>query len=120
MLAAFIKEGAPDAAALVARIDRLVRDHPGLSAFVVFLSGPEKRADLENLAKERRVTVPLALAPPKLPAEMQRLCRLDPSAANTLFLYRWKTVRFNAVNVRANAFEAVDAAAKAMVAEPQR
>jgi hypothetical protein len=120
VVVAFVKPGnMAKAASLVAAIDKLVSqnqsNNPPLRAFVVFNGGPELKEQLEKLATEKNINVPLVFLPDgRPPAHF----KINPDADNTVLVYRNKTVVRNFVNVETSTFTQVVSATAEMLKSP--
>jgi hypothetical protein len=115
VLAAFIKNDAR-AAELVASVQKLAqsRGKKGLKTFVVFMGGPEQKKNIEKIAAERSITIPLTFLPEGTKVADISAYNINPSAQNTILI--WKgTVQGNFVNVDATQFPQVTRAVDKML-----
>lgn len=116
VVAAFVKGGAPETAAVLENVDKLVKANGGkLRSFVVFMNGPESKPMIEKLAAEHKLTVPLTFLPQGPKAEDIGAYNINPEASNTVMLWTKGTVHASFANVDAKSFGEVEKAAAAML-----
>jgi hypothetical protein len=115
VVAAFIKGNAPEAGDLVAGIDKVVAANPKLKSFVVFMGGPELKGQIEKLAAERKISVPLTFLPQGAKAADIARYQINPEASNTVLLWNKGAVRSNFVNVTPKSWDDVAKASADLV-----
>ncbi|MEW6356960.1 MAG: hypothetical protein AB1696_11570 [Planctomycetota bacterium] len=113
---AFIADDA-DATRLVAKIDEIVKAHQasGLRGFVVFAAGPKKKAEMEKMAAEHGISVPMVL--PKDLDQTLNLYKINPKAKSTVLVTKANQVQFNAVDVASETFGGVEEAVKRVLGQ---
>jgi len=99
VVAAFIKADAPEAASLVAGIQKLTQDNPRLRSFVVFMGGQETKATISKIAAEKKITIPVTFLPEGPKAADVASYQINPEASSTLLLWNKGEVKSNFVNV---------------------
>lgn len=116
VVAAFVKSGAPDTAAVLESVDKLVKANGGrLKSFVVFMNGPEAKPMIEKMATEHKLTVPLTFLPQGPKADDIAAYNINPAANNTVMLWNKGAVHASFANVDAKSFGQVEKAAKEML-----
>src|SRR5687767_11711517 len=101
VVAAFIKSGAPETAAVLEGVQKLTNQHGGkLRSFVVFMNGPEAKPTIEKLAKEHKLTVPLTFLPQGPKAEDIASYQINPEASSTVMLWKRGEVHASFANIK--------------------
>jgi hypothetical protein len=102
---------------LVDQIQTLTRRHAdkGLRAFVVYTAGPEFKPAIEQVTREKKITIPVTYLPSGKASPALQQYKINPEAKNTILTYRDKTVTATFVNVDATTFPKVADAAAAML-----
>ncbi|NOZ21672.1 MAG: hypothetical protein GXP25_11375 [Planctomycetes bacterium] len=115
MVIAFVKDTGGDATRLVVKIQKLVTGHEadGLKAFVVYEAGSEKKDDLERIAADHHITIPLVL--PRDLDQALKLYKVNPEAKNTIWVAKSNTILFTAANVTDETFSNVIGAVTKML-----
>jgi hypothetical protein len=112
--AAFIKGNAPEAGLIVSGLQKLVEENKGLRTFVVFMGGPELKSEIQKLAAEKKITVPLTFLPQGPSAEDIVAYQINPKASSTVLLWNKQAVQSSFVNVNEARWADVSKAAAAM------
>src|SRR5687767_12742738 len=98
---AFVKDEPAKAASLVAAIQKLTDSHKdkNLKSFVVFTAGPEWSKEVEKVASEKSINIPMTILPGGTSAGDYKAFKVNPEAKNTIILYSGKKVVSNFVDV---------------------
>lgn len=117
VLAAFVKNDATKAGALIGELQKVVdaRKEKGLKSFVVFMSGPEAKANIQKIAKEKNITIPLVFLPQGAKAEDIGAYKINPEATSTVLLWNRSRVKSNFVDVETTKVAEIAKAADAML-----
>jgi hypothetical protein len=118
MVLAFVNTSVPEAASLVAQVDKLVKKNQaaGLRGYVVFQGGPQQKAAIEKLAAQKGISIPLGHAlTAKRDPEIAKY-KINPQAKSTILVSKGNRVTGNFVNVDAKAFPRVATAAEKLLA----
>ena len=117
MVAAFIKPGDSNAAALVSDMQKLTNANSakGLRTFVVMMGGPETKVAIDKLTAEHKITMPVTFLPAGTSHPDVMRYKINPEAQNTVLLWRGLTVRSNFVNVTAAKWSDVAKAADSLL-----
>jgi hypothetical protein len=105
------------AAGLVAEVQKLAeaRKGKGLKTFVVFMGGPELKAPIEKIAKERSISIPMVFLPQGTGARDVSSYKINPEAKNTILLWKGQRVTGNFVDVESTKLSEVTKAVDAML-----
>jgi hypothetical protein len=108
---------ASKAAGLVANIQKLAeaRKDKGLKTFVVFMGGPELKGTIEKIAAEQKITIPMVFLPRGASAADVAAYKINPTARNTILLWRQGRIRNNFVDVDSANLQAVEQATDEML-----
>jgi hypothetical protein len=114
---AFVRDEPAKAASLAAQIQKLSDAHKdqNLRTFVVFVGGAETKPVLEKIAAEKKITIPLTFLPQGATQGDLAPYKINPSAKNTIMVYRRQQVQSRFVNVDENSFGEVAKAAAEVV-----
>lgn len=104
-------------AGLVDQIQKLTERHAdkGLRAFVVYSGGPDTKPGIEQVTREKKITIPVTFLPAGRSSGSLRQYNISPEAKNTIMAYRNKTVAATFVNVDETSFAKVAEATEAML-----
>jgi len=93
----------------VAAIQKLTEEHKskGLRTFVVFEAGPEWKAEIDKLAADKGITIPMTFLPQGTGAGDFQNWKINPSVDSTILLYKGRKVHGNFVNVNRQTWEQV-------------
>jgi hypothetical protein len=114
---AFVKDEPAKATGLVAAIQKLTETHKdkNLKAFVVFTAGPEWSKEVEKVAAEKSITIPMTILPQGTSAGDYQAFKVNPEARNTVILYSRKKVQGNFVDVSRDSWADVEKATSQLV-----
>jgi len=115
VVAAFIKGDAPEGPSVAAAVQKLTQEHKGLRSFVVFMGGPELKGNIEKIAAEKKITIPLTFLPAGPKASDIASYQINPEANTTVLLWNKGAVQANFVNVTKESWGEVVKAAGAML-----
>lgn len=117
VIAAFVNGEASKSAKLLTDMQKLVdaNKSKGLKSFVVFMNGPEVKEDIQKLAVEKKITIPLVFLPKGTKEEDIASYKISPSAKNTVILWRASSVKANFVDVDTAKIPQVKKAVDAML-----
>jgi hypothetical protein len=104
VVAAFVKPGAPEAAAIVSEVQKLNDQHSGagLKTFVVMMGGPDTKPTIDKLTTEKKITIPVTFLPGGTEQADIAKYKINPEARSTILLWRQQTVRTNLTNLGAD------------------
>ena len=107
---AFVNDDPAKAAGLVANIQKLAdaNKDKGLKSFVVFMKGKEVRPDIETVAKDKNITIPVTFLPEGAKQGDIKRYNVNPEAKNTVMVYKQGTIQGTWVDVDDEAFEEVE------------
>jgi hypothetical protein len=102
---------------LVDQIQQLTQRHAdqGLRAFVVYTAGSELKPAIEQVTREKKITIPVTYLPGGKDSPALKQYKINPEAKNTVLTYREKTVTATFVNVDPTTFPKVADATAAML-----
>lgn len=117
VVAAFINGDASKSSALVADLQKMVdaRKAKGLKSFVVFMGGPELKQPIQSIAKNQKISLPMTFLPKGVGEGDIAAYKINPSAHNTILLWKEGTVRKNFVDVDSASLATVQKAIDAML-----
>ena len=116
---AFVKEDPVKAASLVANVQKLTEANKSknLRSFVVFMAGPEVGKSVEQVAADKKITIPMTVLPGGANQSSLGRFKINPEAKNTILVYNRQTVHGTFVNVDDKSFEDVAKATEEMLAK---
>jgi hypothetical protein len=82
---------------------------------VVYSGGPDTKPAIEQVARDKKLTIPVTYLPAGKSSGSLRQYNISPEAKNTIMTYRNKTVTATFVDVDENSFAKVAAATAAML-----
>lgn len=117
VVAAFIKGDAPEGPSLAAAIQKLTQanSEKGLRSFVVFMGGPELKGNIEKIAAEKKITIPLTFLPSGPKSADIANYQINPEASSTVLLWSKGSVKANFVNITREGWGDVTKAAEGML-----
>ena len=117
VVAAFVNGDVTKAEKLVGELQKIVdaRKDKGLKSFVVFMSGPEAKEAIQKIGKEKKTTIPLVFLPKGTKEEDIASYKINPSAKNTVLLWKGMSVQGNFVDVDASKLSSLAKAVDAML-----
>ena len=115
----FFNKPGDQAAALIVKLDSLVKSHPNLKGFVVMTEGAGTKDWLEKLAADKGIQIPLVYFAKGNQDLGMRLYKLAPAADNTILVNDNRQVVANFVNISDSTFNQVqDATVKMLASAP--
>jgi hypothetical protein len=117
VVAAFIKGDAAEGPAIASAIQKLTQenDSKGLRTFVVFMGGPELKGNIEKIAAEKKITIPLTFLPAGSKASDIAEYKINPQASSTVLLWNKGAVQANFVNITRETWADVTKATASML-----
>lgn len=103
---------------MVAAIQKLTNENQdrNLKSFVVFTAGPEWKGQVEKLAADHKISIPMTLLPGGTSSGDFQSYKISPEVRNTIILYKGKKVQHNFVDVTdAQKWSAVEKATAQLV-----
>jgi hypothetical protein len=98
---AFVNTAVPEAASLVATIQKLVdaNKDKNLKAFVVFQGGPELKDQIEKLGADYDISIPMTFLPKGKSDKALETYKINPEAKTTILVTRRNRVLANFVDL---------------------
>ncbi len=115
VMAAFINGDTAKAGKLLTDMQKIVDSHKNLRSFVVFMKGPDAKDEIQKIAKENKVTIPLTFLPKGAKEEDIASYKISASAKNTVLLWNRSVVKSNFVDVEPGKLGEVEKAVDAML-----
>ncbi len=117
VVAAFVNGDATKASKLVADLQKIVDAHKDqkLRSFVVFMGGPEQKDAILKIAAENKTSIPLTFLPKGTKESDIAAYNINPSAKNTVLLWKGMAVKSNFVDVDSKKTDEITKAVDAML-----
>ncbi len=112
----FFNKPGDQAAALIVKIDALVKSQKNLKGFVVMTEGADTKEWLEKLAADKGIQIPLVYFAKGPQDSGMRVYKLNPAVDNTVLVNINRQVVANFVNVSGSTFDQVADASTKMLA----
>jgi rhodanese-related sulfurtransferase len=112
----FFSKPSDQAAALIVKLDALVKSQKNLKGFAVITEGASSKEWLEKLAADKGIQIPLVYFARGLQDSGMRIYKLNPAADNTILVNDNRQVVANFVNVTDASFNQVQDASVKMLA----
>lgn len=115
----FFNKPSDQAAALIVKLDALVKSQKNLKGFIVMTEGVDSKEWLEKLAADKGIQIPMVYFAKGTQDLGMRLYKLAPAADNTILVNTNRQVVANFVNISDSTFGQVqDAAVKMLASTP--
>jgi rhodanese-related sulfurtransferase len=112
----FFQKPSDQAAELIVKLNALVQSDKNLKGFAVMIEGPDTKAWLEKLAKDKGIQIPLVYLARGPQDTGVRIYKLNPAADNTILVNVNRQVVANFVNITSGNFQQVTDASTKMLA----
>jgi hypothetical protein len=118
MVLAFVNTSVNQATGLVANLQKLVDKNKaaGLRGYVVFQGGAELKNEIQKLAAQKKISIPMAYMMHGRKDPGLAMYQISPQAKTTILVTNRKKVTANFVNLAPNQLQPVATAAQKMLA----